>query len=186
VAAFVTAASLAVPGLAILGHSWGSMVAARLPAAGLVPSRLILLDPPALPLVALEAMTHDPLERPYDDLGEATRAMRAANPGWSDGDVNAKALGLTQFDVGAVRAVLLENGDWDAGLADLADPAATGISTWLIRGAPEAGCLVPDAVLPAFRSRIGRDHVLTIAGAPHSPQRTHPEATVLAILRALA
>jgi len=150
------------------------------------PRQLILLDPPAIPAIGFEAMINDPLERPYDELEEATAGVRAVNPGWSDGDVHAKALGLTQFDVGAVRSILLENGDWDAGLADLANPAASGISIWLIRGAPEAGCLVPDAVLPAFRSRIGRDHVLTIAGAPHSPQRTHPEATVLAILRALA
>jgi hypothetical protein len=27
--------------------------------------------------------------------------------------------------------------------------------------------------------------VITIAGGPHSPQRTHPEATILAILRAV-
>jgi pimeloyl-ACP methyl ester carboxylesterase len=185
-AGFIAAAGLDRSDLAVLGHSWGGRIVAALPAAGVRPRRLVLLDPPAIPLSALEAMTRDPLEHPYDDLDEAAAAMRAANPGWHDGDVHAKGLGLTQFDVGAVRAVLLENGEWDAGLADLANPAATGISTWLIRGAPEAGCLVPDAVLPAFRSRIGRDHVLTIAGAPHSPQRTHPEATVLAILRALA
>jgi pimeloyl-ACP methyl ester carboxylesterase len=56
----------------------------------------------------------------------------------------------------------------------------------VIRGSPDSGCLVPDAALPAFRARVGRGHVITIAGAPHSPQRTHPEATVLAILHALA
>jgi pimeloyl-ACP methyl ester carboxylesterase len=182
---FIAAAGLDRPDLAVLGHSWGGRVAATLPQVGLRPRRLILLDPPAIPLADLEAMTYDPLERPYDDLEEAVAAMRSANPAWSDGDVHAKALGLTQFDVEAVRAVLLDNGNWDAGIADLADPAAAGISIWLIRGAPEAGCLVPDAVLPAFRSLIGRDHVLTIAAAPHSPQRTHPEATVMAILRAL-
>ena len=35
-------------------------------------------------------------------------------------------------------------------------------------------------------SESGSDHVITISGAGHSPQRTHPEATILAILRALA
>jgi pimeloyl-ACP methyl ester carboxylesterase len=60
------------------------------------------------------------------------------------------------------------------------------IPSWLIRGVPEAGCMVPDATVPAFRARMGPDHVITIADAPHSPQRTHPEATVLAILRALS
>jgi pimeloyl-ACP methyl ester carboxylesterase len=131
-------------------------------------------------------MTVDPLERPYADLSDALAVIRAANPGWSDGDIRAKALGLTQFDPTAVLAVLLENGDWDGGLATLADPAAHAIPTWLIRGEFRTGGMIPDAALPAFAARIGADHLLTIADAPHSPQRLFPEATVLAILRALA
>jgi pimeloyl-ACP methyl ester carboxylesterase len=184
-AAFVRAAGLERTGLAILGHSWGGMVVSALPAAGLRPDQLVLLDPPVLGLEALEEMTLDPLERPYVSLEAAVAAVRAANSGWSDGDVRAKALGLTQFEPGAVVAVLLENGDWDGGLAALADPAAAGIPTWIIRGVPDAGCFVPDATLPAFRARVGRDHVITIADGSHSPQRTHPEATIRAILAAL-
>jgi pimeloyl-ACP methyl ester carboxylesterase len=185
-AAFVRAAGLERTGLAVLGHSWGGMVVSALPAAGLRPDRLVLLDPPVLGLEALEEMTLDPLERPYVSVDAAVAAVRAANPGWSDGDVRSKALGLTQFEPGAVLAVLLENGDWDGGLAALADPAAAGIPTWVVRGVPDAGCLVPDAALPAFRARVGRDHVITIADGSHSPQRTHPEATTRAILAALA
>lgn len=184
-AALIDAAGLRHPHLAVLGHSWGGMVVAALPGAGIRPDRLILLDPPALPVTAMERMTHDPLERKYDDFAEAMAAMRSANPGWSEGDVHAKALGLTQFEVEAVRAILLENGDWDGGLAALADPAARGLSIWLIRGEFKAGGLIPDAVLPAYVARIGADHVITIAEAPHSPQRLYPEATVFAILRAL-
>jgi len=186
VAAFARAAGIDRPGLALLGHSWGGMVVAAMPAAGLRPDRVILLDPPVLRLAGLEDMTRDPLELPYPSLDAAVAAVAAANPGWSDGDVRAKALGLAQFDPEAVLAVLLTNGDWDGGLASLADPAAAGIATWLIRGEPAAGSYVPDAALPAFEDRIGRDHVITIADGPHSPQRTHPEATILAILRALA
>ena len=185
-AAYLQAARFVRPDLAVLGHSWGGLVVAALPAAGVRPGRLILLDPPALPVEAMELMTRDPLERPYAKLPDALAAIRAAGPGWPDGDIRAKALGLTQFDVACVLAVLLENGDWDGGLAALADPAATGISTWLIRGEARTGGMIPDAVLPAFERRIGADHVLTIADAPHSPQRLFPEATVLAILRALA
>ena len=185
-AALIMAARLDRPDLAVLGHSWGGLVVAALPCAGLRPGRLILLDPPALPVGSMELMTRDPLERPYVELADALAAIRAASPGWSDGDTRAKALGLTQFDVAAVLAVLLENGDWDGGLAALADAAADGIPTWLIRGESRAGGMVPDAVLPAFERRIGADHILTIADAPHSPQRLFPEATVLAILRALA
>ena len=169
----------------ILGHSWGAMVAAALPAAGLLPGRLLLLDPPALPASAMELMTHDPVERQYDHLAEAEAAIRAASPGWTAGDIRAKALGLTQFDAEAVLAVLVENGDWDGGLSALGDPSAAGVPVWLIRGEFEAGGMIPDAVVPAFEARIGADHILTIAGAPHSPQRLFPEATVSAILRAL-
>jgi hypothetical protein len=37
----------------------------------------------------------------------------------------------------------------------------------------------------AWGDPAGRPHVLTLAGAPHAPQRTHPEATTLALLHAL-
>jgi pimeloyl-ACP methyl ester carboxylesterase len=184
-AAFIRAAGLGRADLAILGHSWGAMVAAALPAAGLRPARILLLDPPALPVAAMEAMTLDPTERRYDDLDAALAAIRNVNPGWSEGDVHAKALGLTQFEVEAARAVLVDNGDWDGGLGALADPAALGVPVWLIRGEFAAGGLIPEASVPAFEARFGPDHVTTIADAPHSPQRTRPEATVLAILRAL-
>jgi len=39
----------------------------------------------------------------------------------------------------AARAVLIDNGDWDGGLADLSGPGADDIPTWLIRGDPTAG-----------------------------------------------
>ena len=64
-------------------------------------------------------------------------AWPRANPAWSAGDVEAKAEALVQLDVDAARAVLLENGDWDGGLADLSDPAAAGIlDIWLDPGRP--------------------------------------------------
>ncbi len=184
-AGFIRAAKLDRPDLAVLGHSWGGMVVAELPAAGLRPARLILLDPPALPVAAMELMTHDPNERHHDDLAEAVAAIGAANPGWSDGDVHAKALGLTLFEQPAALAVLIDNGDWDGGLGALGDPRAGDVPVWLIRGTFEQGGLIPDAVVPSFVARIGADHVTTIADAPHSTQRTHPEATTLAILGAL-
>ncbi|MBI2763017.1 MAG: alpha/beta fold hydrolase [Chloroflexi bacterium] len=184
-AAWLRTADLDRPGLAVLGHSWGGLVVAALPAVGLVPDRLILLDPPALPLSAMEAMTHDPLERPYATVTEASAAIRSANPGWLEGDIEAKALGLTQFDLEAVVAILIDNGDWDGGLGALADPAAGRVPVWLIRGEFARGGLIPEAIVPAFASRVGADHVITIADAPHSPQRLYPEATILAILRAL-
>jgi pimeloyl-ACP methyl ester carboxylesterase len=184
-AGFLRTADLHEHDVAVLGHSWGGMVVAALPKAGYRPERLLLLDPPALPAAMLELMTRDPLERPCDDLETARATIRSANPGWTDGDVEAKALGLTQFEPACALAVLLENGDWDGGLAALADPAARDVPVWLIRGDPAAGGMIPDAAVPAFTERAGPTHVITIRGAPHSPQRTAPEATTLAILRAL-
>ncbi|HLX34798.1 MAG TPA: alpha/beta hydrolase [Candidatus Limnocylindrales bacterium] len=185
-AAFIRTAALDVPELAVLGHSWGGMIVAALPAAGIRPRSLILLDPPHLGLDALELMTKDPSEQRYASIADAHARVHAMNPSWSDGDVEAKARGLTRFDVDGVLAVLLENGPWDAGLRSLDVPAAAGIPVWYIRGELHAGGLIPEAALPELAARAGADHVLTIAGGPHSPMRTHPEATTLAVLRALA
>jgi pimeloyl-ACP methyl ester carboxylesterase len=183
-------AAAALPGAApadvrVVGHSWGAMTAAALPAARYVPGRLVLVDPPAIPLEVLAPMLDDPTERRYDDLEEAIRIVAAVNPTWSEGDVFAKAEGLTQFDEAAVRAVLTQNGDWDGGLADLADPAARDVPVRLIRGDPAAGGLIPDEALPALAARLGTSQVATIAGAPHSPHRTHPAETLEALLRFL-
>ncbi len=186
VAAFLAAAGLARSGTSIVGHSWGGMTAAALPATGFAPEVLVLLDPPAIPLAAIATMLDDPIERHYDDVAEAVAAIGRIGPTWPFGDVLAKAEALTQFDEPAVRAILTENGDWDGGLGALADPAAADVPTWLIRGEPASGGLVPDEAAGAFAARIGADHVITIAGGSHSPMRLRPEATTLALLQALA
>jgi pimeloyl-ACP methyl ester carboxylesterase len=186
-AASIRAAALDRSGeLAVVGHSWGGMVAAHLPSAGLAPRTLVLLDPPSLTLARLRALTESPTERDYATLDEAVAAVRAENPTWSDGDVAAKAQALTEFDPRLVLAVLLRNGDWDAGMAALRDPAARGVDAWLIRGEWATGGFIPDSRVKRIEAQLGADHVITIEGAPHSPQRTHPEATILAMLRVLA
>jgi pimeloyl-ACP methyl ester carboxylesterase len=185
VAALVAALGIDVPELAVIGHSWGAMIVAHLPAAGIRPHVLIQLDAPVLPLDRMAEMTVDPVERRYDDLDEAIRVIGSTYPSWSYGDVVAKATAMTQVDEQAARAVLLDNGDWDGGLAALAGVAARDLDRWLVRGEPATGSFVPDDAVPAFAATIGADHVLTIARGPHSPQRTHPEATLVAFLRAV-
>ena len=185
-AAFIKAAGFDAPDLAVVGHSWGAMVTAHLPAAGMRPRVLVLLDPPGLTVAQFEVFTRDPTERPYETVADARAAVRAANPGWSDGDVEAKARGLTEFNADAVLAVLLQNGDWDAGMSALREPAAAGVPAWLIRGEWATGGFIPEETVPAIEAQLGREHVIGIAGGPHSPQRTHPEETVAAILRAIA
>ena len=185
VAAWIRQADLDVHELQIVGHSWGGMTAAALPIAGIRPATLVLLDPPAVPWSTISLMASDPSERTYGDLASGMAALATANPAWSVEDVRAKAEALVQLDESAARAVVLDNGDWDGGLAALADPAATGVQTWIVRGDPTAGGLLPDAAIPALADLIGAEHILTLAGAPHAPQRLFPEATTLALLRAL-
>jgi pimeloyl-ACP methyl ester carboxylesterase len=184
-AAFVRAADLALDELQVVGHSWGAVSAAAFPAVGLRPATLVLLDPPVLPYARIALEASDPTQQPFASIDEALSAIRAADPTWDDGDVRAKAEAVMELDFDAARSVVLENGDWDGGLADLSDPVAAGIDTWLIRGDPTAGGYVDDASAEAFGALIGDDHVLTIPGSPHSPQRTHPVETTAAILRAL-
>ena len=186
VAAWVRASGLDVPQVQIVGHSWGGVTAAALPFNGIRPATLVLLDPPAVPYTVISLMVGDPSEQPDPDLATNRDRLAEQNPDWPAEDILAKAEALTQADLAAARAVLLDNGDWDGGLANLSDPGADGIPTWLIRGDPTTGGYLPDAVVPGFAGRIGADHILTLAGAPHSPQRTHPAATIAGLLRALA
>jgi len=184
-AGFIRAAGLASPSLVCLGHSWGGVVVANLPIVGVRPAVAVLLDPPAQRADELEPMTRDPSELPFESVEEAMVVVRAANPTWSDGDVQAKAEGQCLYDVNAVREILLANGDWDAGGGALSDPRAIGVPVWFVRGEDATGGLVPETFLPTLAARVGADHILTIADASHSPHRTHPEATLVAILRAL-
>ena len=186
VAAWIRAAGLATSEVQIVGHSWGAMTAAALPVSGIRPATLVLLDPPAVPHAVMSVMASDPSELRYRDLETAIATVTAQNPSWSPEDVLAKAEALMQVDEAAARAVLLDNGDWDGGLADIWDPAAAGVRIWVVRGEEATGSLLPDAMIPAFAARIGASHILTLTGAPHAPQRTHLAATILALLRALA
>ena len=185
VAAFARAAGLVTDDLQVVGHSWGAVTAAALPLVGLRPATLVLLDPPVLSLEAISREASDPGQQPAATLDDAIAAIRSAEPAWDEREVLAKAEAIIQLDFEAARAVLLDNGDWDGGLADLRDPAAAGLDRWVIRGDPATGSYVDDEAALAFEAVVGADHVITIQGAPHSPQRTHPAETVAALLRVL-
>jgi pimeloyl-ACP methyl ester carboxylesterase len=185
IAAFLRAAGLERSDLRVVGHSWGGMTVAALPIAGIVPEVTVLLDPPAVPFAAIASMLDDPIERFYDDVDEAVSALGSHFPTWAWGDVQAKAEALTQFDVDGVRDVLTGNGDWDGGLASLADPAARDAVVRLVRGDPATGGLVPDGVAAAFAERLGPANVFTIQRGPHSPMRVRPRETVATLVRAL-
>jgi pimeloyl-ACP methyl ester carboxylesterase len=185
IAAFARAAGLERDDLQLVGHSWGAMTAAALPLIGFRPATMVLIDPPVLTFERISLEASDPNQQPFPSLDEAIASIRAAEPSWADGDVRAKAESVMHLDVVAARAVLLENGDWDGGLADLRESAAAGVETWLIRGDPAFGGYIDDQAVATFVALLGEDHVITIPGSPHSPQRTHPTETVAAILHAL-
>jgi pimeloyl-ACP methyl ester carboxylesterase len=184
-AAWIHEVGLASGELQIVGHSYGAMTAAALPAAGVRPSTLVLLDPPAVPLARMAQMAADPSEQTATDMAMLVATLAADNPDWSAGDVRAKAEALSQVNPVAARAILLDNGDWDGGLADLSEPVARGVPTWIVRGDPLAGGLLPDAGLDPLRALVGADHVITLTGAPHAPQRTHARQLVAGLLAAL-
>ena len=184
-AAWMRTAELDVPELQVVGHSWGGMTAAALPIAGVRPATLVLVDPPALPYAFIASIVDDPGERPREDVAATIAFLTPRNPGWSEGDIEAKAEALHEVDLEAARDIPLENGDWDGGLGDISDPAAAGLDIWLIRGDPAAGGLVADPVAAAFAARLGPEHVLTIPGGNHSPMRSHPVETTAALLESL-
>ena len=186
--AFVRAAGLASEGLQVVAHSWGAMVACAMPAAGLRPSRLVLLDPPVVTLgeIAAEVAAATAAGLVVPATVEVARAAASeAHPDWSEGDLDATAQAAVGTDLEAVRQVLFENGDWDAGLAALSEPVVAGLDVWVVRGDPAAGGRLSDGVAAAFAARFGAGHVLTLVGAPHSPQATHPDGLIAALRQAL-
>jgi pimeloyl-ACP methyl ester carboxylesterase len=181
-AAFIRADVGDPAGLAVVGHSWGGMVVAALPSVGLRPRLLVLIDPPTSDLPTLEVYARDPTEQGYGDINAAMATVRRLNPTWADRDVLAKAEALHELDGGFVLRVLLGNGDWDAGLGSLGDAAAVGIPVWYLVGSAQHGSVIDPVWLPRLEARVGVRHVLQIADASHAPQRSHPEATTLAII----
>jgi len=177
-------AGLATPTLQVIAHSWGSMVSTCLPSAGIRPATLVLLDPPTITLgqiVREIAETRDLASPGFDPLA----ATRNAHPDWTDGDIDAAANALGEVDIGAAAGLLLGNGDWDSGLAELAGPDAAEVDVWVVRGDPATGGRTPDDAAATYAERYGADHVISIPGAPHSPQPTHSAETVAAFLRCL-
>ncbi len=184
-AEFSRAAGIDRPDLHVVGHSWGAVTVAALPAAGIRPAKLVLLDPPILPLDEVSHAVDDEEAHLGDPPAVLLAWLLETNAAWAEGDVRAKAEALRQVDVDAVRDVLRRNGDWDGGLEGLEHPAARDVPVWLVRGEPACGSLVPDEALPRLVARVGAERLLTISGGPHSPHRSRAAATILAILRAL-
>lgn len=171
--------------LAVAGHSWGAIVAAHLPTVGLGPRRLVLLDPPVRDAAWAETQAagiHRPASR------EEAFAMAVERVGDSGADeIAVRADALLDLDPDTARAVFRST-PWDGALGALAGPGgpvAAGVHTRVIRGDPAAGGYTPDDVVPRYAALLGGRHVLTVAGGAHSFGRTHPRATLAALLETL-
>ena len=181
IAAFIRAAGLDQ------SHSPGhrsqlGLTAAALPTTGLRPVTLVPLTPVSFARISLEASAPAATRR-VD--GRGNRSGPSGRAQLERGRRVGQGGGPAQPRIEAARSVLLDNGDWDGGLVDLRDPAAAGLDVWLVRGDPATGGYVDDEAARAFGETIGKDHIITIDGGPHSPQRTHPAETVAAFLRAI-
>ncbi len=176
---------LPVPALAVVGHSWGAIIAANLSAAGIRPGRLVLLDPPVRD-GAWARTKADGVRRPSSREEALAMALETISAGTAD-DLGVKADSLLNLDPATARSVFL-SAPWDGALGALADPAgpiASGVPTWMVRGDPAAGAFVPDDALARYAELLGASRVLTVEGAEHAFTRTHPRSTVAALLLAL-
>lgn len=176
---------LAFGDLQVVAHSWGAMVAVALPTAGLRPSRLVLLDPPSLSRAQIVKEATEAHPTPSANLETARATVAAEHPDWADGDLDAAADAAMGADLEAARQILFDNGDWDSGISALSVREAGRVDVWVVRGDPSAGGRMPNRAAARFAARYGADHVITIAGAPHSPQATHPDELIAALRRAL-
>ena len=185
VAELVDELGLPAAELSVAGHSWGAIVAASLPAAGLRLRRLVLLDPPVRD-AAWAAEQAATLHRPAGREEALAMALERIPTG-SVEDVGVRADALLQLDPGTARAVFRST-PWDGAVGALAGPmgpVAAGIPTWVIRGDPRAGAYLPDDALPRLAELVGPSHLLTVAGGEHSFTRGRPRATLAALLDAI-
>jgi pimeloyl-ACP methyl ester carboxylesterase len=185
VATFIRAAGLDRSDLVVIGHSWGAVTTAALPIAGIFPAVLVLEDPPVVTHARISLMAAEAEAMIGVDEDTILSRLREENPEYADGDILAKADALARIDIGAATSIVLDNGDWDGGLADLRDPAASGMPVRFGRGDPACGGLTPDEALAAFDATIGHGHIQTIHEGTHSMHRTRPVETVAALLHAI-
>lgn len=176
------AARLGLERPAVVGHSWGASVGAALPAAGLVPSVLVLVDPPFV--TASEARTHGTriLVTPTASYEEARGTLLDRREDWHPLDLAAKAEAVTTVSVKTMVGIVAANVPFDP-LPDLRRVMrrAPEVPLFAIVGAAERGSFVSAAGRVGLRDLLGPDHVFEMS-AGHSPHRTH-HAEFMGLLR---
>lgn len=162
----------------VVGHSLGGSIAAVLAGQTHLPVT-VLIDPVlALPTEQRAELRHDILAELDAD---ATR-IRAANPTWSERDVQRKALALTAVTPDVVEAVFDHNDPWDVRWAV---PRWAG-RVHLLAADPDHGALLaPTTIAEVVQAAGDRVTAEVVDGAGHSIQRERHEVVLAAIRRLL-
>jgi len=160
----------------LVGHSLGGSVAAVLAGQQHVPAT-VLLDPVlVLPEAQREELLHDILT----ELDADAAGIRAANPSWSERDVQRKALALSVMTPDVVEAVFDHNDPWDVRWAV---PRWSG-QVHLLAADPDHGALLTavtvDEVVRAAGERVS---ATVVDGVGHSIQRERPDAVMDVVRR---
>ncbi len=170
----------------VLGHSWGASVAATLPAAGLLPSVLVLLDPPFVTAKQARTLGMQAMAEPAHSYEAARDTLLTHRPDWHPMDLAAKAEALTSVSTRAMVAVVAGNVPFDP------LPAVSRlrrrrpeVPVFVIMGEPGQGSFVSVSGRERLRALLGEDHVLVMRGAGHSPHRSHHEEFMTLLDRAL-
>ena len=165
----------------VIGHSLGG--AASVLAAAERPGwarRLVLIDP-AIALTARDRdIVRESQERSFAD--PSAEAVRAEHPHWHPQDIELKALSAQQASRWAVEQTSAQNERWDV----LDASARVAVPTHVIASDPAVYSIFAGKPAEAAVEANPRFTMSVIAGAGHSPHRDEPDATIAALLSALA
>lgn len=161
----------------VIGHSLGGAASVVASAADAGWTRhLVLVDP----AVALDDATRaDVAVSTRAGLAATTQAaVRAANPGWHEHDVELKVRANVLASAWAIEQTGAQNDPWNV----RADFARLRVPSLVLASDPEVESIFgeEDAAHAAASVRVTR-----IAGADHSPHRSAPEQTLRALDAAL-
>ena len=167
---------------AVLGHSWGASVAATLPAVGLLPSIIVLLDPPFVTAREARTLGMEAMAEPTTSYEAARETLLGHRTDWDPVDLAAKAEAVTRVSTRTMVAVVAANVPFDPlpAVASLRRRHPQ-VPVFVIMGEPGRGSFVSLPGRERLTALLGDDHVLLMEGAGHSPHRSH-HAEFMALL----
>ena len=172
---------------AVVGHSWGASVASLVPLEGLACERLVLFDPPYLTEEEARAMGAEVVAETTRSRQEARSTLESEHSDWGEADLEGKSEALTQVSNRVMIGIVAANVPFDPTPALLAlRKKGPGLPVSAIVGEPAFGSMVPDEARGRLIDLLGEANVQLLRGAGHSFHRTHFEAFLAMLVRALA